>query len=216
MKVFRASALHKLITEPKPKSQLISKGAKTAIRAIAKEDVFGYRDFSGNRYTAKGIELEQIAIDLSAQCDFTDYSKHAGRVSNDLITGECDILTDNRVIDIKCSWDIGSHPFTQAEALEKAVDVGYHIQMQAYMWLYDRPVAELHFWLLPCPASLLNEWDDIEQLVHAVEQIDVWRRRTVLTIERDDAVIERFKEILPRCQQFYEQVAADYKAVING
>ena len=211
MKLFRCSSLHKLIGDGRSKAAVISDTAKSAIRDIVKEDLYGFRSFTGNQYTAKGNLLEDLAIEMSGKMRYRNYQKHVGRVQNELITGECDVLDLERklIIDTKVTWDIGTHPFFQDEAMEKVKKAGYDVQMQAYMWLYDCDVANVDFWLFPCPPELLKDWDDIDQLVHLVEKIDIRDRKTTVTIERDEAVIQKIKDKIPHCQNYYEQLFAE-------
>lgn len=211
MKLFRCSSLHKLIGDGRSKAAVISDTAKSAIRDIVKEDLYGFRSFTGNQYTAKGNLLEDLAIEMSGKMRFRNYQKHVGRVENELITGECDVLDLERklIIDTKVTWDIGTHPFFADEAMEKVKKAGYDVQMQAYMWLYDCDVANVDFWLFPCPPELLKDWDDIDQLVHLVEAIDIRERKTTVTIERDESVIQKIKDKIPHCQNYYEQLFAE-------
>lgn len=211
MKLFRCSSLHKLIGDGRSKAAVISDTAKSAIRDIVKEDLYGFRSFTGNQYTAKGNLLEDLAIEMSGKMRYRNYQKHVGRVENELITGECDVLDLERklIIDTKVTWDIGTHPFFQDEAMEKVKKAGYDVQMQAYMWLYDCDVANIDFWLFPCPPELLKDWDDIDQLVHLVEKIDIRERKTTVIIERDEAVIQKIKDKIPHCQNYYEQLFAE-------
>ncbi len=211
MKLFRASSLHKLIGDSRVKSAVISDTAKSEIRSVVKEDLFGFRSFLGNNYTAKGNMLEDIAIQMSGRTRKRNYQKHSGRVSNDLITGECDVLDLDKklIIDTKCTWDIGTHPFFQDEAQEKVKKSGYDIQMQAYMWLYDCEVANIDFWLFPCPIELTKDWDDREQLIDLVEMIDIRERLTTVAIERDEAIIQKIKDKIPHCQTYYEKLFAE-------
>ena len=211
MKLFRCSSLHKLIGDGRSKAAVISDTAKSAIRDIVKEDLYGFRSFTGNQYTQKGNLLEDLAIEMSGKMRLRNYQKHVGRVENELITGECDVLDlkNKLIIDTKCTWDIGTHPFFADEAMEKVKKAGYDVQMQAYMWLYDCEVAEVDFWLVPCPAELLKDWDDIDQLVHLVEAIDIRERKTTVTIERDESVIQKIKDKIPHCQNYYEQLFAE-------
>ena len=215
MKLFRCSSLHKLIGDGRSKAAVISDTAKSAIRDIVKEDLYGFRSFTGNQYTAKGNLLEDLAIEMSGKMRFRNYQKHVGRVENELITGECDVLDLERklIIDTKVTWDIGTHPFFQDEAMEKVKKAGYDVQMQAYMWLYDCEVAEVDFWLFPCPPELLKDWDDIDQLVHLVEAIDIRERKTTVTIERDEAVIQKIKDKIPHCQEYYAKLFAERSKV---
>lgn len=211
MKLFRCSSLHKLIGDGRSKAAVISDTAKSAIRDIVKEDLYGFRSFTGNQYTQKGNLLEDLAIEMSGKMRFRNYQKHVGRVENELITGECDVLDLERklIIDTKVTWDIGTHPFFQDEAMEKVKKAGYDVQMQAYMWLYDCDVANIDFWLFPCPPELLNGWDDIDQLVHLVEKIDIRERKTTVVIERDEAIIQKIKDKIPHCQEYYAKLFAE-------
>ena len=215
MKLFRCSSLHKLIGDGRSKAAVISDTAKSAIRDIVKEDLYGFRSFTGNQYTQKGNLLEDLAIEMSGRMRLRNYQKHVGRVENELITGECDVLDlkNKLIIDTKCTWDIGTHPFFADEAMERVKKAGYDIQMQAYMWLYDCEVANIDFWLFPCPPELLNGWDDIDQLVHLVEKIDIRDRKTTVTIERDEAVIQKIKDKVPHCQEYYAKLFAERSKV---
>lgn len=208
MKLFRCSSLHKLIGDGRSKAAVISDTAKSAIRDIVKEDLYGFRSFTGNQYTQKGNLLEDLAIEMSGKMRYRNYQKHVGRVENELITGECDVLDlkNKLIIDTKCTWDIGTHPFFADEAMEKAKKAGYDVQMQAYMWLYDCEVANIDFWLFPCPIELTKDWDDREQLIDLVEKIDIRERLTTVVIERDEAIIQKIKNKIPHCQAYYEKL----------
>lgn len=215
MKLFRCSSLHKLIGDGRSKAAVISDTAKSAIRDIVKEDLYGFRSFTGNQYTQKGNLLEDLAIQMSGKMRLRNYQKHVGRVENELITGECDVLDlkNKLIIDTKCTWDIGTHPFFADEAMEKVKKAGYDVQMQAYMWLYGCDVANIDFWLFPCPPELLNGWDDIDQLVHLVEKIDIRERKTTVVIERDEAIIQKIKDKIPHCQEYYAKLFAERSKV---
>lgn len=209
MKLFRCSSLHKLIGDSRSKAAAISDTAKSAIRDTVKEDLYGFRSFTGNQYTAKGNMLEDIAIEMSGKMRFKKLTKHEGRLSNELITGECDVLDGRTIIDTKCTWDIGTHPFFMDEAQEKVKKAGYDIQMQAYMWLYGCDVAHVDFWLFPTPVELTKDWDDREQLIDMVEAIDIRERLTTVTIERDEAIIQKIKDKIPHCQAYYKKLFSE-------
>lgn len=211
MKLFRCSSLSNLIGTPKLKSEVLTSDAKNSIRKIVKEDLYGFRSFTGNQYTAKGNLLEDVAIEMSGKMRFRKLTKHVGRVSNDLITGECDVLDLERklIIDTKCTWDIGTHPFFVDEAMEKVKKAGYDVQMQAYMWLYECEVAEVDFWLFPTPIELTKDWDDREQLIDMVEKIDIRERLTTVVIERDELIIQKIKDKIPHCQEYYAKLMAE-------
>ena len=215
MKLFHCSSLHKLIGDGRSKAAVISDTAKSTIRDIVKEDLYGFRSFTGNQYTQKGNLLEDLAIEMSGKMRLRNYQKHVGRVENELVTGECDVLDlkNKLIIDTKCTWDIGTHPFFADEAMDKVKKAGYDVQMQAYMWLYDCDVANIDFWLFPCPPELLNGWDDIDQLVHLVEKIDIRERKTTVVIERDEAIIQKIKDKVPHCQEYYAKLFTERSKV---
>ncbi|MGC6245768.1 translocation protein TolB precursor [Pasteurella multocida] len=208
----KCSMLHRLIGEPKTKADKeagkITETAKSAVREIVKFDLFGYESFEGNKYTQKGNNLEDQAIKLSGLRRGLPLKKNTERRENDLITGECDVYIPSRrlIIDTKCSWDIGSHPFFIDEAEDKAKKAGYDIQMQGYMWLWDCEEAQIDFILLPTPLDLIKSYENAEKFVDLVEQIPQQKRITTVVVKRDEKVIERIKERIPKAQAYYQQL----------
>ncbi|OOF72107.1 translocation protein TolB precursor, partial [Rodentibacter caecimuris] len=173
----------------------LSDTAKSAVRKIAKFDLFGYQDFEGNKYTEKGNLLEEQAIKLSGRKRGLPLKKNTERRENEWITGECDIYVPSRklIIDTKCSWDIGTHPFFTDEAEDKAKKAGYDIQMQGYMWLWDCEEAQIDFVLFPTPYEMLSSYDSPERYIDLVEQIPQDKRITTVTVKRDNAIIDKIK-----------------------
>lgn len=168
--LFRASSLGKIMTEPKSKSEVLSVGAKTEIQAMAKEFVYGYtRNFS-NKYTEKGIQVEQASIELYNSVHFTDYVKNTERKSNDWITGECDIFTGSKIIDIKSSWSIDTFPAFSEEGEDKT----YEWQARAYMMLWGAQEAEIAYCLVDTPHELIG-YDPVEYhyVSHIAEELRV-------------------------------------------
>lgn len=208
----RCSMLHKLIGEPKSKADKevgkITDTAKSAVREIVKYDLFGYQSFDGNKYTEKGNQLEDDAIKLSGLKRGLPLKKNKERRENDLITGECDIYVPSRklIIDTKCSFDIGTHPFFLDEAEDKAKKLGYDIQMQGYMWLWDCEEAQIDFVLFPTPLDLLSPWQDTEKYIDLVEQIPQEKRITTVVVKRNEEIIEKIKDRVPKAQAYYQQL----------
>lgn len=208
----RCSGLADLMAKPKSGNG-ISATAKSAVRKIVKYDLFGYQDFEGNKYTEKGIALEEQAIKLSARKRGLPLKKNTERRENDWITGECDIYVPSRrlIIDTKCPWDIGSHPFFADEAEEKAQKAGYDLQMQGYMWLWDCDEAQIDFVLLPTPYDQLSSYDDPNRYIDLVEQIPQEKRITTVTIKRDEKIIEKIKERVEIAQEYYQQLIQEMR-----
>lgn len=208
----KCSGLADLMVKPKSGNG-ISATAKSAVRKIVKFDLFGYRDFEGNKYTEKGIALEERAIKLSGRKRGLPLKKNTERRENDWITGECDIYVPSRrlIIDTKCSWDIGSHPFFADEAEEKAKKAGYDAQMQGYMWLWDCDEAQIDFVLLPTPYDQLSSYDDPNRYIDLVEQIPQEKRITTVIIKRDEKIIEKIKERVEIAQEYYQQLIQEMR-----
>ncbi len=204
--------LHQLMSEPRTKADreagLISDTAKAAVREVAKFDLFGYQSFDGNKYTEKGNQLEEQAIKLSGFTRGLVLKKNTERRENDWISGECDIYVPSRklIIDTKCSWDIGTHPFFADEAIAKAEKAGYDIQMQGYMWLWDCEEAQIDFVLFPTPIDLIGTYESTEKLIDLVEQIPQQKRITTVTVKRDEAIIAKIKDRVKAASKYYDKL----------
>lgn len=208
----RCSSLYKIMGAAKGKEKLTDT-ARSYIREVAKLDLFGYESFEGNKYTAKGNALEDIAIQSSGLIRARKYVKHEGRKSNNFITGECDILDikNSLIIDTKNSWDIGTHPFFKDEAEIKAKKSGYDIQVQGYMWLYDVDKADIDFWLFPPLEEMLSPYEDRTKLINLVEAIPLVKRVTTISFVRDESIIEKIKVKSELAQEYYEQLVNQYQ-----
>ena len=199
---WRPSQLGKLMTNSRSKSKLLSETAKSEIRKIAKQDFYGYSYSSDIRTKPmiKGTDWEHEGIKLLNDVRFTNkYVKNNLRVENDYMSGCCDIITDDLIIDIKSSWSLDTFPATPSEGENS----DYEWQGRAYMWLYDRPAFELVYTMYTTPDDLLTEWDNLS--IHRVNHIPMHHRVTVLSYERDTAIEEQIKERLIACSEYYAQ-----------
>lgn len=206
----RCSSLADIMKKPRSGNGL-AECAKDTLRDMVLLDKFGFKSFLGNKQTQKGIECEDEAIALLAGLHFKKYQKHSGRVENDWITGECDVLTADAVHDLKCPWSLDSFPFfgSTGEHEDKVKKQGYDWQMRGYMMLYDRPVAHVHFILLPTPAHLLSYGDDEYMHRDCVESVPLKHRIRTVTIERDLALEEQIKERVELAQRFADELLND-------
>ena len=193
------SSLGKLMTTPKSKTDNLSQGAKTYIRQVAKQDFFEYRVELDNKYINKGKYQEQDSIDLLNAVRFTKYHKNIFRLEDEYLTGECDILADDRVIDIKTSWNLETWPATPGEAH----DNDYEWQGRAYLMLYEREIFELVFCLVTTKDEFLNQWEQID--LHRVDHIAPEKRITSVIYERDLEKEELIREKLIFANEYYSQ-----------
>ena len=193
------SSLGKLMTTPKSKTENLSQGAKTYIRQVAKQDFFGYRVELDNKYINKGKDQEQDSIDLLNAVRFTNYKKKDVRIEDEYMTGECDILVDDRIIDVKTSWNLETWPATPGEAH----DNDYEWQGRAYLMLYEREIFELVFCLVTTKDEFLNQWEQID--LHRVDHIAPEKRITSVIYERDLEKEELIREKLIFANEYYSQ-----------
>jgi len=196
---WRPSQLGKLMTNPRNKSEVLSETAKAEIRRIAKEDFFGYSSEIKTKPMIKGTDWEQDGIDLLNNVRFTKYTKNTIRVENEYMSGCCDILLDDLIIDIKSSWSLDTFPATPSEGESS----DYEWQGRAYMWLYDRPEFELIYTMYTTPDELLTDWDNLS--IHRVDHIPSHHRITVITYQRDEQYEDLIRERLIHCNEYYSQ-----------
>ena len=193
----RSSALGKIMTNPRKKSEALSAGCKTYIKELVKEDLFGYKSTIDSKYLTKGIDLEDTSIDLYNEVHGTLYLKNTERLSNEFITGECDINAEDKIIDIKSSWSLETFPASPDDVNNK----DYEWQLRGYMMLYNKPKAELAYCMVSTPDYLLKDWDNWE--IHKVDKHDPFLRVTTISFERDR---DKERDIIDRvieCGKFY-------------
>jgi hypothetical protein len=188
---WRASQIGKLMTTSRSKTDVLSQTAKSYIEQLAKQDFFGYELPVVNRYLDKGTNQELESINLLNAVRFENYEKNNLRIENDFMTGECDIVTNERIIDIKTSWSLDTFP-----ELPEDIDAKeYEWQGRAYMLLFNRMEFELVFCMVSTWDEFLTQYDD--KTLHMVDHIDPRKRITSLLFERD---FELEQQMIERCQ----------------
>ena len=198
---FRASQLGKLMTSSRTKGEVLSQTAKSYIIQKAKEDFFEYRTELTNKYVMKGIHQEQDSIDLLNAVRFESYKKNEKREENEWLSGCCDIITEDLIIDIKSSWSLETFPATSYELKDLSE---YEWQGRAYMWLYDRPRFELCYVMVSTADDILSDYDSYS--IHKVDHIDPAKRITSIIFERDKELEIQMAEKLIAATEFYKEV----------
>jgi len=196
---FRASSLGKIMTDPKFKDEILSVGAKTELQYIAKELVYGYTRTFSSKYTDKGLAVENESIALYNSVHFTNYVKNNERKTNEWITGECDIFTGDRIIDIKSSWSIDTFPVMSEDAHDK----NYEWQMRAYMMLWNVQLAEVAYCLVDTPDDLIG-YEPVDY--HYVSQIPEVLRVTSVVYTRDDALEAKIKRKVEEANRYLDEL----------
>lgn len=169
----------------------LSVGAKTYLKSIVREISYDFRSQIDAKYLTKGTMCEDEAIKLVNLVYFENYTKHSGRVSSDLMTGECDILAPDCVRDIKNAWSLETFPVF----IEDAHSDIYEWQGRAYLHLYDSPTFYLDWCLVDTPDELIR-WEQPE--LHKVSHIDPMMRVTTVRYDRDMKLEAR---MLVKCRE---------------
>ena len=190
----RASSLHKMMTNPRSKSEELSETTKTWLKDLVKEEVFGYHPQLNTPAINKGIDYEFMSIDLLNDATFNSYKKNEERITNDWLTGEADIVTTDEIIDVKSSWSLETFPAFAEDAESGVKKAGYEWQLRGYMMLYNKPKASIKYCMISTPESLLKDWDD--RSIHKVDHIEPAKRISTVNFERDEAIevkmVERY------------------------
>lgn len=194
--LIRCSSLDNLMTKAKKAGEL-SDTAKGVVKKQAVESHFGTPLSFGNKYTKKGIECEQESIDLFNTVFFKNLVKNTERKANDYITGECDLIDNDTIIDIKTSWSIK----TFADQL--IIPTVYEWQLRGYMWLYDKPKACTVHCLVNTPTHLCKFDDE----VHEFDHIPFTDRLIVgNVVYRDEKKEQELIEKINLAREYYNEV----------
>lgn len=216
----RSSAIGKLMSTPRTKGEILSETAKTYIQDLFKEKELGIAREFWSRYTDKGLQMEDEAIDFAGQVLGWEFVvKNEESFENDWITGTPDVLTKTLLADIKCSWDGNTFPLFDTELKNK----DYFWQMQGYMWLTGLEQAELVYCLMDTPhqivedevrrahwkAGLIDEDIDLREAVqsqHTFSHLPNNLRIKRFIVERNEDAIDNIKEKVELAREYYEQL----------
>ena len=207
--IVRCSELSKLMTSPRSKSEILSETTKSYVQEKAKEAFYGIVNKIEGKPLEKGIRNEPLAIEMLNQVRFMDYRKHEGRITIEWLTGECDILTEEPIIDVKNSWSFDTFPAFVEEAEKMVKKSGYDWQMRGYCLLYDRPYAEVIYCLTSTPDDLLSAWDDPS--VHKVDHIDPEYRITAVRVNREADLEKKMYEQWKIANEYYAECIKELK-----
>lgn len=207
--LFRCSSIGRLMTEPKTKAEgTLSVGAKTYIRELAQQEIFGVEFEFSSKETQKGIEVEDLSIALLNRVRGLSLIKNTERKSNGLITGECDLFdaSRRRGYDLKSSWSAKTFPGWTKDCEEKL----YEWQMRGYMWLWDADEWEVNYALVDTPERLIG-YEPLQ--LHVVSHIPEHLRLTTWLIERDPAKERAIAEKVEAAREYYAEVVREFDQI---
>lgn len=198
----------------------LGKTCKSKIQEMFNEREFGISNFWTNKYVEKGIGIEDESLMLAQKVNGWDFmTKNEERFTNSFITGEPDAVPDDFVVEIKSSWSINTFPMYETENPNK----GYEWQVQGYLWLTDKEIGNLSYCLVDTPEILVvdelyrtarkNGYIDLPPKIeaeirgnHSYAHINPKLRVNNFEIRRDEKMIERIKERVSLCREYYEEL----------
>ena len=204
--LIRCSSLGRLMTEPKTQKEgPLSVGAKTLIRELAAQEIFGVDFEVSSKQMEKGIRCEPDSIALLNQVRGLALTKNAERRSDGYITGECDLFDSGRRRghDLKTSWSIATFPLCTVDCEDRA----YAWQMAGYMRLWDADEWEVNYALVSTPEDLIG-WEP--QALHFVDHIPAHLRLTTWTVKRDAEKEAQIAEKVKHARAYYAQVIEEF------
>jgi hypothetical protein len=155
--LIRSSSVGYLMTEPVTKADkeagVLSKTAQKHLIEVYIAEKYGRKRDIQTKQMKKGIEVEQDSIELLSVYLKSPFSKNDKRFNNDFITGFPDIIDNDRIIDIKSSYDL----WTFLGNIPDKLDNLYYWQMQSYMWLTNAKSAVITYCLVDTPASIIEQ-----------------------------------------------------------
>ena len=237
--LFRCSSIGKLMTEPKSidpalitpdvqtiidsrkrsdddkavlealKLRTLSEGAKTYIRELVRQEIWGVDFEVSSKYTDKGLAVEAEGLALLNRVRGLALVKNAERRDDGLITGESDTvdLGPRRCgHDLKCSWSLQTFP----AFVRDCEDSLYAWQMRGYMRLWDLDRWEVNYTMVDTPEDLLGPYEPQE--LHLVSHIPEHLRLTTWAIERDRELERQMDVKLLAARAYYAQCVEEFAA----
>lgn len=130
----------------------------------------------------KGVALEREGVELVSFVDKINYQKPDKPISNDYISGQCDILCyeHKRIVDVKTSWNAANF---MGSRRDNKLSFQHWCQIQGYLELYDIDFGQVCFVLVNTPMHLIDQ-----------EKVALFKKYTFGEIDRQkyDDEIERY------------------------
>ena len=208
------------MTSSRNKGEVLSQTAKTYIKELAIEHTHGIRKEFSSRYTDKGNIQEDTAIEMASRVLGLPFAlKNTEYFENDFIKGTPDLILEDEIVDIKCSWDGTTFPWFEDELPNK----DYYWQMIGYMWLTGKKRARIVYCLVDTPEDIVQDeirrtsWKKFEidvteetetevRAKHEFSHISENKRVRTYLVELNDANIEQVKEKLLEAKKYYDEL----------
>lgn len=225
--LIHASSMGVLFIEPKEaaakKAGELSATAKTHLVKVYIKEYWGIDIDITTKQMQKGTIAEEDVITLVSRVHKKLYEKNDVQEYNEFAIGHADIVQPDEIIDVKASWS----PETFIPKLLEPLDKMYNIQLQTYMWLYNKPKAKLCYGLVNTPDFLIQ--DELRKLLYKMDVIseespeylraaeklmknmvfdDIPLHEKVITIEvpRDEEIIDAMPKKVEKARDFLGKI----------
>lgn len=188
-------------------------------------EFFGRRIQFSSKYTDKGLQVENDALDFAAgELGYGMLIKNTERFENDFLTGEPDNIQPDHTLDIKAPWTFATFPTFETEA-----DAAYWWQGQGYMALTGKSRHRVIYCLMNTPPNVINrevknqayrlgldedqELDLYDSLFDEMNYDDLPndRRLKVFEFEKDTAALEEVHQRVKYCREFIFLTLKNYE-----
>lgn len=194
--------------------QTLSAGAKTLVKEMVRKIKHkAPTNFSGSKQTEKGNAVEESAILFLMQQEFISAEKNEVRFTNDWVTGEPDIISNDCVYDTKCPYTYWNMPYFKDDIQDKSIEAGYDWQQLTYLWLLREndshapkiiDKAKLKYILMPTPKEQIGRYDDEYLHYDFVLEMNTKDRISTYQIDWDESKIEKIKIKIAAARKYAE------------
>jgi hypothetical protein len=162
--------------KPRSKNEILSDSTRTTLDTIFICELFNRTKLTFSKEMTKGTIMESKSLELYEQAVGEKYFKNNQILENEWLVGIPDVITNDRIIDIKTSWDHISFARTNEAKAKKL----YYWQLVGYCLLTGKTQAEIAHCLVNTPDDL------IESELYKLDKY-------IPNLSTDDAVLEDVK-----------------------
>lgn len=165
-----ASSIGTIMTNPKGKTDKLSKTTIAHVELWMKECLYDRRQKFSNKYTEKGNECEADSIEFASKVyGWGDVKKNEVTKQNEWFIGTCDIDRVKIGSDVKNSWSENTFPLFATEPPNK----DYVWQLQGYADLYGFEKLELIYTLMDAPEWLVEQEARKQQRILRLDDLEL-------------------------------------------
>ena len=195
----------------------LSAGARTLVEEAIDEQVYGYKTTFSTRETMKGIDVEDLSIEVYNRIFFTSHNKLMEfndhfHLSHRFMTGHPDIVDceSRKVIDIKSPWSKKTFPKRPPS------NSAYEWQVKMYLYMLTKKTGEewrdgeISYVLVNTPEGLIPEHE--HDSLHYMDELTDSLRATVVKVKLTDADIEMMDRRLDAAERYADEYVTFLKS----